>query len=220
MGRNSGVGVVSAEMGPGDPVERIQRGMAETTGAPEMTVFNELDHRLSVVKRWAILHTIQTQSVAEHVHNVVRIAKRIATEWFDVDDPAELLDIIEYAHHHDDFESLMGDPPSMIKPYIDETAFEREHQSLIKSYKPAAHDQCKQIVKLADMLEGYHFLCIENSLGNKYAAEHLNHEPKRIRNYVISVWQPSADSMLLENVNATMAAMFNEHSTRFSMRGR
>lgn len=182
-----------------------------------MTVFNELDHRLSVVKRWGILHTIQTQSVAEHVHNVVRIAKRIAVEWFGVDDPAELLDIIEYAHHHDDFEALSGDPPSMIKPYFNEEALEKDHAALIKKYEPAAHDQCKQIVKLADKLEGYHFLCIENALGNGYSAQHLEKEPDIILRFVGQTWN---DKALATRVANAMHDMYHERSTRFSMRGR
>lgn len=181
-------------------------------------LFSEIDHRLSVVKRWGILHTIQTQSVAEHVHNVVRIAARIAVDWFAIEDSDELLDVVLYAHHHDDLEAFSGDLPSMVKPYLDEDAIARDHRHLVSPYNPIHFDQTKEVVKLADKLEGYHFLCIEVALGNKYVEEHWVKEAAIISDYVYATWPDNHE--LREKVNREMERMRNERSSRFSMRGR
>lgn len=139
-----------------------------------MTPFTELDHRLSVVKRWCILHTLQEQSVAEHVHNVVRIVYRIAGPWFDLNHQ-ELLTAVTYAHFHDDEESLVGDPPAMIKPYFDSAAFRADHADLLTvDTDPPA--RIRNIVKLADKMEGMQFLAMELALGNQYVREHYKAE--------------------------------------------
>lgn len=184
-------------------------------------LFTDLDHRLSVVKRWGIAHTIQTQSVAEHVFNVERIALRIARLWFGIHDHRQLLDIMTMAHHHEDFEALSGDLPTMIKPYFNEGAFEREHKDLVPTFVPSEEwaSSCRQIVKLADMLEGFHFLAMERALGNAYLSEHFEYEGPRIMKYVRETWP---DNYLIVSLaqKALIDIVAGCKSSRHSRRGR
>lgn len=179
-------------------------------------IFGELDHRMSVVKRWGILHTIQTQSVAEHVFNVERIAIHIAQEWFGLYKTDDLWRIYEAAHYHDDEEALTGDLPAMMKPYFDEKTFKLDHGDLIK--QRVVDPQIRKIVKLADKLEGYHFLCIENQLGNAYSMNHLEAEWPIIIALVEEYWP--GITPLHNKVQDCMSAMLGEKSIRHSKRGK
>lgn len=174
-------------------------------------IFNELDHRLAVVKRWGILHTIQTQSVAEHCFNVERIAMNIATEWFATNTWEELFTISQYALHHDDLESLMGDPPTMVKPYIDEETMARDHADLVPLKAP--HPNVKAIVKLADMLEGFHFICMERKLGNKFVEAHYRNYPSEIQAHIENHWRKD-----YARINDLFMKLASEWSTSISVR--
>lgn len=180
-------------------------------------IFNELDHRLSVVKRWGILHTIQTQSVAEHCFNVERIATRIAAAWFGIRDAAEFNEISQWALNHDNLESLMGDPPTMVKPYIDEKAMAEDHKDLVFVYQPSPH--FRNIVKLADMLEGFHFICMERALGNNYVQNHHDNYYPEIMGFVERKWGQGSTIQIA--VRDLMDSWSDDlRSTRFSRRGR
>lgn len=183
-------------------------------------IFNELDHRLSVVKRWGILHTIQNQSVAEHVHNVVRIAHRIAVRWFDIKTPEDLFVLMLYAHKHDDLESLSGDIPTMAKPYFDEAAMEEDHADLLSGTRINPPKWVRDIVKLADKLEGFHFLCIERQLGNAYCQAHIENYYQEMQNFISSAWTGDTRSKIEKLAAELMEDMAQEKSTRFSRRGR
>lgn len=183
-------------------------------------IFNEMDHRLSVVKRWGILHTIQTQSVAEHAFNVARIAKRIAIDWWGITDKKALFILVDAALHHDDTEALSGDLPSMVKPYLDERQMGFDHSDLLPDWCKAVSEVDERagyttILKLADKLEGYHFLAIENLLGNRYISNHLDEETSIILNYV--------DTNCPEKhrvVDRFLTNMREEISVRHSRKGR
>jgi 5'-deoxynucleotidase YfbR-like HD superfamily hydrolase len=179
-------------------------------------IFNELDHRLSVVQRWGILHTIQKQSVAEHCFNVDRIATRIAKQWFGWEDATWLLGIKEWAHNHDNLESVMGDPPTMVKPYINEDAMAEDHADLVPLMSPPK--EVRDIVKLADMLEGFHFICQEMKMGNVYVETHYNNYFQEIGDYVRATFKDP--ELLYPLLKDLMVSMSEEKSTRFSKRGR
>lgn len=189
-------------------------------------LFTDLDHRLSVIKRWQIAHTIQTQSVAEHIFNVERMALRIAMEWFhiNVSEPCLLLDIMMLAHHHEDYEALSGDIPTMVKPYFNEHQFEKDHADILsRTSKPQVtssfHTLAVGIVKLADMLEGYHFLCMEKALGNTYMDKHYEYESPRILKYVIDTWTGNERVYALAH-QALSSIEYECMSERHSRRGR
>lgn len=142
--------------------------------------FNELDYRLSVIKRWNLVPTIQQQSVATHIFNVERIAERLARDCGCSEEQIGL--VRHWAHHHEDFEALHGDFPSMAKPYFQTEEFEEEHRDLMPRVKPA-NDEVKHIVKLADQMEMYYFLSMEVSLGNRFLKTHLEQEYDRVLQY-------------------------------------
>jgi 5'-deoxynucleotidase YfbR-like HD superfamily hydrolase len=170
-----------------------------------------------VVQRWGILHTIQKQSVAEHCFNVERIATRIATQWFDWVDPLHLLTLKDWAHNHDNLESVMGDPPTMVKPYINEVAMAEDHDDLIPLMSPP--QGVRDIVKLADMLEGFHFICQELKMGNTYVENHFDSYFVEIGKFLKEAWPDKLDR-LAPLVKQLMVDMSEEKSTRFSKRGR
>lgn len=188
-------------------------------GSAAVEIFSELDHRLSVVKRWGILHTIQTQSVAEHVQNVSRIALRIAISWFNLQDHTDLYLIVRWGLEHDDMEALTGDLPTMVKPYFDEAAAAKDHVDLTGG-EMVVPQAIRNIVKLADLMEGFYFIAIEIAMGNEYARNHYSQYFSEISNYAIKTFDPTL------KIDMRVADWMNEmhvkglRSTRYSRRGR
>lgn len=136
-------------------------------------IFTDFDKRLGIIPRWTIVHTIQKQSVAEHCFNVERIATRIAVQWFGVAPRSEnMLDISQWALHHDDLEAVTGDIQSPVKPLFDETAAERLYPEVPINHPP---QWIKDIVKLADIMEWVVFALYEQSLGNKFLDDFVDH---------------------------------------------
>ena len=133
------------------------------------SLMHELDDRLSVVKRWGIVRTIITQSVAEHCFNVQRICIKLAPH-FGIVDYDEMFELSQAALHHDDDEAVTGDIPGPAKVYIHPN--EKGVDVGATAWYTDASDRTKEIVKLADMLEAFHFLTMELKLGNFYLRDH------------------------------------------------
>jgi 5'-deoxynucleotidase YfbR-like HD superfamily hydrolase len=74
------------------------------------------------------------------------------------------------ALHHDNKESLTGDIPSTAKGYVG--VGENGVDTDPRGWYTRADDQIKAIVKLADMLEMYHFMATEMKMGNRYIRNH------------------------------------------------
>jgi hypothetical protein len=136
-------------------------------------IFDEIDLRLSTVKRWTIVHTIRQQSVAEHSYNVAIIAEAIARHWFNVTDPARLYEVYRYALEHDREEGITGDVPTIVKDLFNTAAASLRY---VKEWpEPSADDQIYAIVKLADRIDALIFLRVEMGMGNQSVRKVLDH---------------------------------------------
>lgn len=132
-------------------------------------LLSELDDRLSTIKRWGIVRTIQQQSVAEHCFNVQRICMRLAPI-FRIHEEWALHRLSQAALNHDNKEALSGDIPSTAKGYV--SVGESGVDTDPCGWYTGATDYAKAIVKLADLLEMFHFAAMEMKMGNRYIRNH------------------------------------------------
>lgn len=131
--------------------------------------------RLSTVRRWAVLPTIRTQSVAEHSFHVAHIALWLLEKLPGVDAepfPAAFeRTLLYYALIHDETEAITGDIPS---PGGGNHALPGKSKEYEKTFGlgTATLDEDQfdlviyDILKLADLLEAWLFIKEEQSLGN------------------------------------------------------
>lgn len=117
--------------------------------------------RLSFVPRWSVMPTIRNQSVAEHSYHVTQIAVWLMTMHVSQSHgsqfPIRLLDVVNLALNHDNYEAVTGDAPSPSKPGA--------------GANPKEADQTHVIVKVADILEAIAFIWEEERLGNGFYME-------------------------------------------------
>lgn len=138
--------------------------------------------RLSVVKRWAVVPTIQTQSVAEHSFHVAWIYMWLVDK-FELDyDYRRLAHVL--LHDHD--EATGGDIPAPNKGEPDY----------------ASADEFRCWLKLADILETSLFIYEEQQLGNTRLEEVLSHNRFRGEQWTkrlceIRGWQHSVSPLVL-----------------------
>ena len=170
-------------------------------------LMHELDDRLSTVKRWAIVRTISRQSVAEHCFNVQRICIKLAP-YFDMVEFEDLFELSQAALHHDDDEAVTGDIPGPAKLYV--RANEKGVDVGATAWYDDASDAIKAIVKLADMLEAYHFLTMEAKLGNSYIRNHRAKQRDKIHKFIQN--HPNWPSNIMYVCNEWMSAIYNEVS--------
>lgn len=116
---------------------------------------------LSDVKRWAIVHTIRTQSVAEHSFRVGVIAMSMC-ERLELPDPKHSFNfgqLLAWAMMHDAPEGMTGDIDGKFKrdnPDIKAMMVKAEELAFPWVYSP--NDEVKWIVKVADYIETATFI--------------------------------------------------------------
>lgn len=91
---------------------------------------------------------------------------------FNIANPIDLFHLSQGALHHDDYEAITGDIPTTAKAYLKES--ETRVDVPASAWYTNLDSSYKDIIKLADMLEAYHFLAMEAKMGNRYIDDHLH----------------------------------------------
>jgi len=112
-------------------------------------------YRLYQVKRFHMIRTGHTQSVAEHSYLVAVIAIEIARR-MEINDA----NVIKYVLLHDRHESITGDIPTQVKN-DDNRRLEHEVDQEVLALFERMNANERAIVKCADVIEGIVFLSKE-----------------------------------------------------------
>lgn len=171
-------------------------------------IFDELDLRLSTVRRWTILHMIRQQSVAEHSYNVCILAERIAVHWFNIQDPGTLYNIQKWALRHDRSEAFTGDYPTIVKDLLDEAGLEARYADLLPTSKHQFDIGVQQIVKLADRIDAIIFLKMEISMGNKTVAHVAASIERDLLERMLAWYDAKSSSILWQRYNDLIEDLF------------
>jgi len=127
-------------------------------------MFDMITRGLSDVKRWGIVRTIRSQSVAEHQYFVGVWTPQLL-RFVNVEDPALILQALEYALHHDDPEIVSGDVPTPLKKRLPPGLLDEATSFRIPPLKTPPEFILKA-VKALDYLEALAFLYEEQAIGN------------------------------------------------------
>ena len=123
------------------------------------------------IRRWTIVATTRDQSLAEHLFNVIMIARNIAAEC-DMDATR----IIKYAADHDLDEILTGDIPSPAKSKM----------GLKDDYNGKSRAACSPaellVVKAADLIDAYLFIKYHRT--GPHAEVVFNHTSKKFEDWL------------------------------------
>jgi len=142
--------------------------------------------RAGYVKRWNIVNTTRQQTLAEHLFNVAAISEHLLTE-LDLFDMRDI--ILSWALVHDVPEVVCGDTPTPTKLRMIENGFDMEaiYNKIDPNYKVTRLMAIERkipydLVKLADLMEGIHFLT-ENGIGTN--AKNIARRMDERLNYMI-----------------------------------
>ena len=144
------------------------------------------------VRRWTIVATRSSQSVAEHSFNVAMIARGIAAE-MNIDDT----NITKFALDHDLDEIMTGDIPSPAK----------ERMNIPSIYLGNSMEKCndmeKLIVKAADLIDAYLF--IKHNAYDRHGSVVYTNTEKRYDEMMEKI--ETIDSILSEAIHNIMAQL-------------
>lgn len=148
---------------------------------------------LAFVKRWAIVRTIRSQSVAEHSFFVAVYAAKL---WEELEGGQAPPDIFMYALTHDYSEIHSGDIPS---PY--KKRFVNDPSSAVEVPAKIAH-----YVKLADLIEAMLFLIEEEKFGNQLVRPIINELDGILKTVIDENRQPEkAKKLIIESLLCHLA---------------
>jgi hypothetical protein len=141
---------------------------------------------------------------------VQRICIRIAP-WFELH-IFELFALSQGALHHDDLEAITGDLPTTAKDYIHKSEGGVDTEAGV--WYDTLPDDLKRIIKLADLMEAYHFLCLELKMGNRYVIRHKRGIKQAIVEHINQFSHWPAD--VGKNVHDWMVLTDTEPSKRYT----
>jgi len=134
-------------------------------------MFNHYLRGLATVPRWNVVPVIRRQYVAEHTFFVCQyVSELLDHPFYKNAHPDWKLAALRYALVHDAEEARMSDIPGPVKRMIkdDDKLREVEGRVLASMGLNAYSDQkIKQLVKAADTIDEYFYLCSEAQLGSK-----------------------------------------------------
>lgn len=170
--------------------------------------------RASHTKRWTIVNTARTQTIAEHSFNVAMISQKIA-EAIGLDiviNPENLCKLQSWALMHDIPEVFTGDLPTPFKRSLERHGADIE--AIEEEYAPgyaeladmAEGTEYGMVVKLADLMEAIWFLS-ENGLG-MHARHVLNGMYDQLTEMVEEYAEAFPDLVIRDGVHAIRQEMF------------
>ena len=129
---------------------------------------------LAHVPRWAVVPHVRPQSVAEHSFYVALYTDKLCKMlwWNDLNTSMA----VSYALRHDMYEVFSGDIPSPAKRILTSDDTVNAFNSHFVKSMPADYrngiptGEIHEVVKLADKLDEFFWLCTETSLGNRSVA--------------------------------------------------
>ena len=127
-------------------------------------LLGRFDRNLADIRRWAIVRTIRTQSVAEHSYYVALMMKPLLEE-YGHDDPALVRDAMHYALIHDRDEVLSGDVATPAKRRMAPGAFDALNKEFGLDV-PEPDPIIKKAAKVLDLFEAALFVAEEVGMGN------------------------------------------------------
>jgi 5'-deoxynucleotidase len=162
---------------------------------------SEHEEKLSHVKRWSIVRTIQSQSVAEHSYRVALIAARLALLAFEPRHrDAALARVYDYALRHDAVESITGDIPTPASRFIDKERIEGQLEVYIGAI-PDVSPEVERIVKIADLLEAVLFLMVEESMGNRSVEKIRSVISSKLRQMLFTINNERMTAEVMNTIN-------------------
>ena len=138
------------------------------------TMFPYRERILAHVPRWAVVPHIRSQSVAEHSFYVTLYADKLCKMlgWDDLNTSMA----VSYALRHDMLEVFTGDIPSPAKRILTSNDTVNAFNNHFVKSMPADYEagiptgKIHEVVKLADKLDEFFWLCTETGLGNRSVA--------------------------------------------------
>ena len=172
------------------------------------TMFPYRERILAHVPRWAVVPHVRRQSVAEHSFYVALYTDKLC-KMLELDDLHTSI-AVSYALRHDMFEVFSGDIPSPAKRILTSYDTVDAFNSHFVKSMPADYKEgipiatVHGVVKLADKLDEFFWLCTETGLGNRSVAALLMTTLQRLLQMVADLDLPAefAGNLLREHNSA------------------